>query len=86
MKLIWIKKTQESQLAISFQVANSFVQKLIKRYKDYGHIDAKSYRPGPAYKFKGCEELTGTTENLEKRLDYWEKIRDIQAKNLVFFG
>ncbi|NEP06765.1 MAG: hypothetical protein F6K25_30495 [Okeania sp. SIO2G4] len=26
----------------------------------------------------------GTTKNLEKRLDYWENVLDIQAKNLVF--
>ncbi|NES03961.1 MAG: hypothetical protein F6K22_14630 [Okeania sp. SIO2F4] len=26
----------------------------------------------------------GTTKNLEKRLDYWENVRYIQTKNLVF--
>ncbi|MGB3512271.1 MAG: transposase [Microcoleaceae cyanobacterium] len=29
-------------------------------------------------------DQAGVTKNLEKRLDYWEKIRDIQPENLVF--
>ena len=45
------------QLAARFQVPKSFVQKLIKRYKESGRIEAKSYSPGPAHKLKGFEQL-----------------------------
>ncbi len=51
------QKSSIRQLAVRFQVAKSFVQKLIKRYSESGHIDAKSYHPGPAHKLKGSEEL-----------------------------
>ena len=51
------QKSSIRQLAARFKVAKSFVQKLIKRYAESGHIEAKYYRPGPAHKLKGFEKL-----------------------------
>ncbi len=54
------KESSIGQLAARFQVGKSFVQKLIKRYQEHGHIEAKSYRPGLENKLKGQEELIKT--------------------------
>ena len=45
------------QLAVRFKVAKSFIQKLIKRYKDEGTIEPKANNGGPTAKLAGKEAV-----------------------------
>ncbi len=56
------------QLAVRFKVAKSFVQKLIKRYKEEGTIEPLPHNGGPVAKLTGQEELI--KELLKEKSDY----------------
>ena len=72
------------QLAARFQVPKSFVQKLIKRYKESGRIEAKSYSPGPAHKLKGFEQLIRKLVQEKPDASFKELCSQIESKRGYF--
>jgi len=45
------KKISQSELAKRFRVAKSFVQKMLKQWREYGHLNAKPHGGGRAVSF-----------------------------------
>lgn len=56
------------QLAVRFKVAKSFIQKLIKRYKEEGTIEPLPHNGGPVAKLTGQKKLI--KELVREKPDY----------------